>query len=64
MKCEVVNMKVRNFKNGFCLVVAKYWYNYKNNAYVTRFYESLEEAEREIVSFERCDGIEYVIVEV
>ena len=57
-------MKVKDYKNGYCLVVASHYYKYEKEAYVTRFYQNLEEAEREIVSFERCDGVEYVIVEV
>ena len=57
-------MKVKDYKNGYCIVALKYWNRYEENAYVDRFTKDEEEAERIRNSLERADGIPFIIVEV
>lgn len=57
-------MKVKDYKNGYCIVVKAYWDRYGKNAYVDRFTTDYEEAEYICSSLSRADNMTFIIVEV
>lgn len=54
-------MRVRDV-NGYAIVKKSYWKQYGNNAFVERVCATLEQAQYECESLERCDGISFTIV--
>jgi len=57
-------MRVKNYFNGFCVVVKRYWDKYGRDAFVDYFTRDEDDAEQVLSSLSRADGIDFVIVEV
>ena len=55
------NMRVRDV-DGYAIVKESYWNRYGRNAFVERVCGSLEQANYERDSLERCDRISFIVI--
>lgn len=57
-----MNLKLRDIHKGYAIVPKKQYLKYGENSYVENVEMSIELARKSKFSFERCDEIDYVIV--
>lgn len=55
-------LKLKDIHKGYAIVPKKQYLRYGENSYVENVEMSLELARKSKFSFERCDGIDYVII--
>lgn len=56
-------LKVYQVRGGYAIVPLRYWKNYKQGSFVERVESSLDSARYTRWSLERCDGIDYIIID-
>lgn len=55
-------MKVNDYNTGYAVVQLRYWNEYKEDAYVERWFNDIDEAVRNANSLTRNDGIFFIVV--
>ena len=56
--------RVKDYRNGYCIVALRHWQQYEENAFVEFFTKDEDEAMRVRSSYERADNMCFIIVEV
>lgn len=55
-------LKLKNIHKGYAIVPKRQYFKYGENSYVENVEMTIELARKSKSSFERCDGIDYIII--